>query len=185
MIYSITNQCPVNKFQVKNTKVVTRTVAIPCLLPCFILFRGHFKYRRFKEWWLAFFLGECFCFGGFCFLIWGSILYLYLKKIKAICKGKKTLSMPKCLFFYHSTPTLATWGAQIRVGHQLIMPVAEPCKRLNSLAVGHIYIYKGIANSYWKKTSKSGYLYLAWYNLNFMGTVGDRLVTTGRSSHSD
>lgn len=49
--------------------------------------------------------------------------------------------MPKCLFFYHSTPTLATWGAQIRVGHQLIMPVAEPCKRLLILWGRGAYIY--------------------------------------------
>lgn len=62
--------------------------------------------------------------------------------------------MPKCLFFYHSTPTLATWGAQIRVGHQLIMPVAEPCKRLLILwgrgAYIYMYIYMraGIANCY-------------------------------------
>lgn len=179
-----------NKFQLENTTVVDRTVAIPSPLHCFTLFGGGgiFKYHRFKERWLAlFFLGECFCFGGFCFLVWGSILYLYLKnKQTRPYVKKKTLSMPKCLFFHHSTPTFATWGAQIRVGHQLIMPVAEPYKRLLIRGGGvYIYIYKGIANSYWKKTSKSGYLYLAWYNLNFMGTVGDRLVTTGRSSYSD
>lgn len=65
---------------------------------------------------------------------------LFILEKKRPYVKKKTLSMPKCLF-YHSTPTLATWGAQIRVGHQLIMPVAEPYKRLLILGVGVGVIY--------------------------------------------
>lgn len=102
-----------------------------------------------------------------------------LEKNKAICKEKKTLFQCLSVFFYHSTPTVATWGAQIRVGHQLIMPVSEPCKRLLMCWGGgstYAYIYMRIANFYRKKTSGSGYQYLAWYNQSSVGTVGSRVL---------
>lgn len=40
----------------------------------------------------------------------------------------------------------------------------------------YAYIYMRIANFYRKKTSGSGYQYLAWYNQSSVGTVGSRVL---------
>lgn len=139
------------------------------------------------------FLGIYFwlVFGGglFCFFNLRLNSSFILEKNKAICKEKKKKTLFQCLsvFFYHSTPTVATWGAQIRVGHQLIMPVSEPCKRLLMCWAGeHICIYIYENSQLLQKKDKWKWLPIpSMVQSELRGDCREQGVTTGRSSHSD
>lgn len=173
----------------KNTEVVNEVVAIPCpalyFSGCILntIDSNSGGLRFFRYIFLVSFWGGLFCF--FNLRLNSSFI---LEKNKAICKEKKkTLFQCLSVFFYHSTPTVATWGAQIRVGHQLIMPVSEPCKRLLMCWAGeHICIYIYENSQLLQKKDKWKWLPIpSMVQSELRGDCREQGVTTGRSSHSD